>query len=55
MKALTSDLQQAIMQVGSAVYAQAGGNTSLRQTKFPSKVTLASEFMPLKRILPGIK
>jgi hypothetical protein len=55
MKALTSDLQQAIMQVGSAVYAQAGGNTSLRQTKFSSKVTLASEFMPLKRILPGIK
>jgi hypothetical protein len=55
MKALTSGLQQAIMQVGSVVYAQAGGNTSLRQTKFSSKVTLASEFVPLKRILPGIK
>ena len=28
MKSLSNDLQQALMQVGSAVYAQAGGNTS---------------------------
>ncbi len=28
MKSLTNNLQQALMQVGSAVYAQAGGNTS---------------------------
>ncbi|GAB4207328.1 MAG: molecular chaperone DnaK [Coleofasciculaceae cyanobacterium] len=28
MKSLTNDLQQALMQVGSAVYAQAGGSTS---------------------------
>lgn len=26
MKSLTNELQQALMQVGSAVYAQAGGN-----------------------------
>ncbi|HAJ61701.1 MAG TPA: hypothetical protein DCP31_22660 [Cyanobacteria bacterium UBA8543] len=28
MKSLSNDLEQALMQVGSAVYAQAGGSTS---------------------------
>ncbi|MDJ0595742.1 MAG: hypothetical protein QNJ72_38125 [Pleurocapsa sp. MO_226.B13] len=28
MKSLTNDLQQALMQIGSAVYSQAGGSTS---------------------------
>jgi molecular chaperone DnaK (HSP70) len=32
MKSLSNDLQQALMQVGSAVYAQAGGNTSNGKT-----------------------
>jgi molecular chaperone DnaK (HSP70) len=32
MKSLTNDLQQALMQVGSAVYAQAGGSTSNAST-----------------------